>query len=272
MSAPQLLWSAAGEPAHKYLEETTDGSCATCAAPLDGLGISTEAVNNPTFSSHSEFFRYGTHVCRACAWLYGDPKRTHRNVLALPGGVWWPMISVESATPSRPSWLEVLSRLTHCSPETPVAGVLTTDPKPRNWPRMRLSTVGAFGLYVHAPSFDVSEYRTLDLEALAEMTEPILAAQALGFTRYTRRGKSQAPGPIHSGLHRDYQRFREVYEEASELETALESARGQPEFVPAVLITQLTKAKKGVKDERESDTRASGEPRGGRVQDPTRLF
>lgn len=129
-TSPQLIWRNAGEPGHKYAEEVHDGVCATCAAGI-GVGVDTEQINNPTFSNHAEFFKFGTHVCRACAWLYGDPKRTHRNVLAVGGDLWWPMISAESATEDRPSWLELFGRLKNLPPETPMCGVLTTDPKPR---------------------------------------------------------------------------------------------------------------------------------------------
>ena len=198
-SAPDLVWRNAGKPKHKYAEEKYEGVCATCAAPIE-VGVSAEQINNPTFSNHSEFFKFGTHVCRACAWLYGDPKRTHRNVLAVGDELWWPMISVENAQKQgRTSWRDLLLAVDLWSdpafgseaelpPDAPICGVLTTDPKPRNWPRMRLSTVRAPMLYVYAPAFDVSSLVSIDLSILGEIMDLIAEAQELGFARYIRRG------------------------------------------------------------------------------------
>ncbi len=98
LSAPQHLWYAAGRPEGKWVLEPVTGVCSTCAAPLTE-GVQTAVINNPTFAQHADFFRFGTHCCGACAWLYSDPKRTHRNVLAVGDTLRWPKIVAEPGRP-----------------------------------------------------------------------------------------------------------------------------------------------------------------------------
>ena len=261
MSAPQLIWRNSKEPAHKYVEEDTEGYCATCAAPIS-TGVGTEQINNPTFANHSEFFKFGTHVCRACAWLYGDPKRTHRNVLAVGDELWWPMISRESATEERPSWMELFRRLENLPPETPMCGVLTTDPKPRNWPRMRLSTAQNPGLYIHAPDYDIAVFRVLDIATVLGISMHVRTALLAGFSKLD----------IYHGLTRNYKRFVKSYREVRYTESALKQYREMPEFVPALLVTQITK------EEKDEARRTAPRPEPARTarreadQDDHRLF
>lgn len=262
LSAPDLIWRNAGEPPHKYAEEPYGGLCATCGAPTE-TGVSTDRINNPTFSNHAEFFKFGTHVCRACAWLYGDPKRTHRNVLAVGDELWWPMISAESATEERPSWLDLFRRLPGYPPDAPLCGVLTTDPKPRNWPRMRLAAVAECGLYVHAPDYDVAEYRMPDVASVLGISMHVRTALLAGFSKIS----------IYHGLTRDYQRFVKRYEEVKYTESALKHYRPAPEFVPALLITQITKEEKDAARARNTARpEPAREARGETRQDDHRLF
>lgn len=266
LSAPQLLWTNAGRPPHKYEEEPYGGPCATCGSDTEH-GVPTEEVNNPTFSNHADFFRYGTHVCRACAWLYGDPKRAHRNVLAVGEDLFWPMLSLDSATEERPSWLELFRRLQEDYPQdASLCGVLTTDPKPRNWPKMRLSQVSTPALYVHAPDYDVSEVRELDVATLFACENKIREALALGFSK----------ARIHSGLFGDYARTRRNLREVVALERELRECRRRQEFVPALLISGVKKeerkhAGKGAAE----NTRGADKGRAARGkarQEPHRLF
>lgn len=257
MSAPVLIHRAAGYPLHKYAEEPHDGVCATCATAIE-VGVSTESINNPTFANHAEFFKFGTYVCRACAWMYGDPKRTHRNVLVVGDELWWPMISADSATDERPSWGGLFGLLYHepedYPPDIPMTGVLTTDPKPRLWPRSRLASIGSPGLYVHAPDYDVSEWRTFDLEHLIECARRIRPALLTGYAK-TR---------IYTGLLSDYAKAKKDLDAAISMERRLQEVRGSPEFVPALITTVVTKEEKqeanprkerhGGKDEGAGDT------------------
>lgn len=276
LTASQLVYHASGEPPHKYVEEEHQGSCATCASPL-AHGVDMAQINNPTFSNHSEFFKFGTHVCRACAWMYGDPKRTHRNVLCVGDELWWPMISVESATDERPSWMGLLALLFHepedYPPGTPVTGVLTTDPKPRMWPRMRVGALGGFGLYVHAPDYDVSGWRDLDLGILRDVSGVVRDALLLGFAK-TR---------IYHGLPGDYAKARKDPARIISLEEQLRLVRSWPEFVPALLATGVTKEEKATWKEKHVGNRSEaaantgqpdgrGTPRGDPRQDDDRLF
>lgn len=262
-SAPHLIWLGAGEPEHKYEDEDYGNPCATCGVRA-GRGVDTDQVNNPTFANHAEFFRFGSHVCRACAWLYGDPKRTHRNVLAVGDEVWWPMISHDSATVERPSWLDLLGTVAddpaRYPGDSPWTGVLTTDPKPRNWPRCRLASAASPGLYLHAPDYDVSEWRSFGLPGVLEIASVVRAALDLGFSK--RR--------VHAGLLSDYQKAKKNIEEVMELEEALREYRMHQEFVPALLIAGKGKDRDGtgttVGPER------AGEARGEAHEDDHRLF
>lgn len=274
MDSPSILiHHAAGGPPHKYTEEAVkNGSvCATCAAPIT-RGVDTGQVNNPTFSNHAEFFKFGTHVCRGCAWMYADPKRTHRNVLCVGEELWWPMISTESATDERPSWMELFGLIADYPPETSATGVLTTDPKPRMWPRCRAATVGSFGLYIHAPDMNISEWREFSLYALPSVSKPIRESLLGGFSK-TR---------IHRGLLGDYAKAKRSMREAMRLERDLQAARDEPEFVPALLVTQVSKEEKADwkeshdgDGERAGDTGGVGagrEARGAAGEDPPRLL
>lgn len=259
-SASQLIWRNADESGHKYHEESYGGPCATCSAYTE-IGIGTEQINNKTFSNHSEFFKFGNHVCPACAWLYGDPKRAHRNVLAVGDELWWPMIGVDSATYERPSWLDLLRDLPdRFDGDEPQCGVLTTDPKPRNWPRMALGTSRHLSLYVHAPDYDTATVVHLDaLKLRDEFFPPIRKAQLAAFSKKR----------IYHGLLSDFAKTKKDPEGAMRLEMELRKLRRWPEFVPALLISGLTKEEK---DGAKSDVITGGEPRRDAIQDPTRLF
>lgn len=259
-TAPGLLWRAAGRPAHAYPEEHYEGSCATCGVPCE-TGVATDAINNPTFSNHAEFFRYGRCVCRACAWLYGIGKGKPGNVLALGDRYVRPVISEKSADEERPTWLSALREAASLDPSTPVAGVLTTDTKPRVWPRMRVASVGDFGLYVHAPEYDTSVYRQMDLAELLRVANLVGEALALGY----------AKARVYSGLLADFARAKRVgLGEAMRLEEELRKVRCAPEFVPALVIGQKgdANADRDVAREPERAREARGEAR----QDHDRLF
>ena len=255
-TAPALVWRAAGEPAHKYTEEPHSGACATCGGGIS-IGVPIDEINNPTFSNHAEFFRYGTHACRACAWLYGIGKGRPGNIMAAGTDLYRPVISEKSATDERPTWLDTLRSL---SGDMPVAGVLTTDTKPRVWPRMRIASIRAFGLYVHAPEYAVSEYRSFSLADLGVASSAIRKALDMGFTK--RR--------IHLGLLADFTRAKRHTREVMSLEQRLRMLRDRPEFVPALIVTytELRKEEDGDPGDLEPAGAEGGEAR----KDGDRLF
>ena len=67
--------------------------------------------------------------------------------------------------------------------ETPVIGVMTTDPKPRLWPMTQEMTVGNFGLYVHCPDYDVSTFLTLSIETILEYSKFLNDLLNMGFSK-----------------------------------------------------------------------------------------
>jgi hypothetical protein len=195
MSATQLIWAAAGHPAtegktgSRYQLEQSPGRCATCAVPIsDGVPFEPRrgvaGINNGTFHGHAEYARWGTHVCAACAWLFGDPKRTHRSILVLGESIWWPILGQPTeATEGRPRWREVFGCLDYVARDTPMAGILTTDTKPRLWPRIRMSLADAPGLYIHSPAHNWSHWTHFDRGSVAAALQLVDAAMALGATR-----------------------------------------------------------------------------------------
>lgn len=224
---PSTLWHcAAGTPAHSYTEEAIGGHCATCATPLT-TGVALSHILTDTFTQHADFLRFGSHACPACAWLYGMGKGNPGSIIAAGDRYWRPMLSYDSATPERPQWAEVLRIIAAMPADTPVAGVLTPDPKPRLWPRAELCTVGAFGLYVHCATYDLSSFIRFDLaDCLAILT---VCLEAIGAGWKNKK-------TLASGLFADYQRAKKDPVGTARLEHRLAPFRANPAFIPALLM------------------------------------
>lgn len=234
MSASRLAWHAAGQPPHEYRASATSGICATCAdALVDGVPLA--QIETPTFANHADYFRFGaTHVCPACAWLYGIGKGRPGNYLAYGDRIEFTVISLESVVTDKRPWLDVLRELATLPGDTPVAGVMTTDVKPRLWPRARLASRARCGLYLHAPDYDVSEFREFDLDACLSLVDLMLPALSAGY----------AKASLYFGLLRDHTRTRRDPAQAMHWETTLASHRHQPYFVPALIAAGVTKGAK----------------------------
>lgn len=232
MTAPQLWWTAAGRPPHTYPnEQPATGYCATCAAPITS-GVPIDSVVTPTFASHGDLLRFGTHVCPACAWLYTIGKGQPGNIIAAGSKLWRPMISHDAAAEGdRPQWVSVLREIAAMPPDTPVAGVLTPDPKPRLWPRAELCSVGSFGLYLHNSDWDLSEFRLFDLNRCLEIVETVTGAIAADWTKQL----------IRTSLFGDFKRASKDMLATVKMETELQSLRQLTEFLPALLIAGMTK-------------------------------
>lgn len=192
MTPSTLAWRAFGSRAPEgktgglYKFEAARGECVTCAAPLtEGVPFTPRrgvaGIDNATFSGYADYARWGTHVCPACAWLYGDPKRMHRAMLCIGDEGWWPTIAQDIE--GRPRWRRALGELAKHSPDTPMCGVLTTDPKPRLWPRMQMASCGAPGLYLHIPEQDISRWSRFSLRAVAECLRLTDEALKIGATK-----------------------------------------------------------------------------------------
>lgn len=253
MTASLLLWRAAGQPAPPYPLTIEAGVCRTCGGEFVA-GIDAEAINNPTFSQHADYFRsYGNGVCQACGWLYGLGKSKPGNIVAAGDALWSPLLSHDNAAAQgRPTWIDVLREIAAMPADTPVAGVLTTDVKPRLWPRMELGTRAAMPLVVHCPDYDISGLRWLDVDRLLTITEVVGRALGAGYSK--RRCVFGLPG--------DYDRFRRDPARSIALEAALAPWRELPEFIPAVLVSGPIRED----DNDERATRhadASGAARGG---------
>ena len=233
----QLAWNGAGKPPpnDKYLISSYRGLCATCGIDVDGDAVSISEIDNATFSNHADFFKFGnSHVCLACAWMYGAGKGKPGNYIATPTSYEQTVISLESVVEDKRPWLTVIKEIANLPQDTPVTGVLTTDVKIRLWPRARVCTVGNFGIYVHCPDYDVSEYLEFDIADLIKAVDRIVPALALGF----------AKASVWYGLMRDYQRTSKDPLRAMQLESEFVAMRSQPYFLPAVLMVGVTKEEK----------------------------
>lgn len=221
MTAQQYAWRVAGEPVADLEPETMPGVCATCGGN-DTMGVPTDAINSGTFSMQSDFFRFGTHCCRACTWLYRMGKSQPGNIMAAGGKLYRPTIAENEG---RDRWIRVLEEVSKLPPDAPVMGIITTDVKPRVWPRVRMATRSNFGLVVHAPEYDVTGFLAFSLDKLLEITRfaaPILA-----------RGYSKRS--LLLGILRDYPRASKHIQEAIAWEKQLEQYRIEAAFAPALV-------------------------------------
>ena len=259
ITASLHTWHAAGRPPPPYDEEGGATVCATCATPMD-RGIPLAHIETPSTANHADYFRFGSqHVCPACAWLFAAGKGRPGNYVATPGRMESTVISLDSVVPDKRPWLAVLPELLRLPSHTPVAGVMTTDVKPRLWPRVRLASIGRFGLYLHAPDYDVSEYRCFRLPDCLRLIAEMLPCLRAGYSKAS----------LTHGLLRDYARTAKDPERAWRWDSVLRAHRGQPHFLPALIAA-------GIPKERPIDATSAGRfaghpdpaPTGGHPVDP----
>lgn len=236
-TAPQLAHAGAGYPAHAYRTEPADGHCTSCGAAIDGIGIPLDAVETPTMAAHGDNFRaWGKHICPACAWFYGIGKGRPGNFLATPQRFEACVISLDSVVADKRPWITVLRELATLPADTPVTGVMTTDVKPRVWPRCRVASVGAMGLMLHAPDYDVSAWTPFSLAACLDLIAHMLPPLAAGY----------AKASLYRGLWRDHKRA--VKDPAAVLawEQTLAPHRTAPHFLPALIAAGIAKGDRHV--------------------------
>jgi hypothetical protein len=221
----KLLWDNSGKPQHKFTEESVQGFCACCGAPIQ-YGAPVSEIVTDTFARQSDFMAHGTHICGSCAWMCTNVKVTHRNVIAAGTEVWWPMIGHDSATDDRPSWYDVLRIVANMPAETPVIGVITTDPKPRLWPMAQQRTVSDFGLYVHCPDYDFSEFVIFDIQECLEIADIITPLMAEGFSKRS----------CYFSVLSDMKKVKKNPLEFLKKEVQLKELRKSPAFIAALLI------------------------------------
>jgi hypothetical protein len=232
-TSQQLIWKAMGSPKPKWSCESVNGRCATCGQTITE-GVSRKIIESVTYSQQADYMKYGDYNCLACAWLNSDPKNNHRGVIVVGDQIWWPMISLESSTPDRHQWLDVICDIGKYADETPVTGCITTDPKPRLWPRYKLSTIGSFGLYIHAPDYDQSGFLQIDRGKLIRISMLIKSALEM---KYSKRS-------VYLSLLNDFKITEKHPVESMNLERRLKELRKTNEFIPALLITQIKKEDK----------------------------
>lgn len=239
LTASQLTYLSAGKPLVDQVENTS-GFCATCAAEIT-KGIPISKIENPSFSQHSDFLRYSKHVCDACAWLYWAGKGKPGNFIAAGNRYDQLVISHESVVEDKEPWHKALLRIIEMPADTLVCGVLTTDVKPRLWPRTKLATVGNFGLYVHATDYDLSAYIDFDLKTCLHISEIMREPLVSGYSKSS----------IYHGLLTDFARSSKDPAKALNIESKLNQYRSDPAFIPALLISGVTKEdKKDVRSQR----------------------
>lgn len=204
--------------------------------------------------AHADIFRFGgKHVCRACAWLFAAGKGAPGNFVVAGESLEYAVISLESVVETKRPWLSILRELATLDPVTPSTGVMTTDVKPRLWPRMRLASIGAFGLYLHVPDYDVSEWRPFSLAECLAITTVMQPPLADGF----------AKASLYFGLFRDYTRASKRLDESAAWERDLSNIRRSPAFLPALIAAGVTKGEKlDVKCSR-TDRHVESTPTGG---------
>lgn len=228
MSASQIAWAGAGRPAAPCDLVAASGVCACCGGNLDGHGVTLADIETPTTSGHADLFRFGSqYVCHACAWLFFSGKGRPGNFIATPASFETTVISMDSVVASKRPWRDVLLEIVNLPGNTPVTGVMTTDVKPRLWPRARTATIDAFGLYIHCPDYDVSEWRSFSLVECIALTEILRPMLASGFSKAS----------LWFGLLRDYSRTARTLSAAWVWESELIKLRGSPAFLPALIAS-----------------------------------
>ena len=134
-----MIWAASGAIELDGVVDLQEAApCASCgmlaqrAAPLGDAILKTYGDAAANLRHHSG------HLCPACLWMTRDkPKSKHRAWIVHSGRVAWPMVK---PTPGRPLWVDELGILTSTRPAV-YAALVTTDPKKRLWPRVRVGDV-----------------------------------------------------------------------------------------------------------------------------------
>ncbi len=233
-SASAIAWLGAGRPAQPHSTEPASGNCALCGDATD-LAVPVKLIETPTTSGHADLFRFGgQHVCPACAWLFSAGKGKPGNYIAAGDRFEYAVISLESVVDDKRPWIAILRDLASLPDETRVAGVMTTDVKPRLWHRVRPASIGRFGLYLHCPDYDVSEFRSFSLAECLALIDRMLVPLAAGY----------AKASLYHGLLRDYARASKNMAQAMQWEAEIAPHRRAPHFLPALIAAGVTKEMK----------------------------
>lgn len=220
-----IFWKNSGSPKIKFSVESASGYCACCGISIKE-GVKVKDVAGSALGRQHEMMPHGSHVCHGCAWMCEESTQKNRNVFAISSEIYWPMIGGDMATEERPTWKKLLEKAVTYAPETQVMGVLTTDPKPRLWPIAQACTVEDFGLYVHCPDYDLSNFVRFDLNECLSISDKVSEILTLG---YSKRA-------CYFGLLSDMKKAQKEPQLAIKNERELSELRRSPAFVPALLI------------------------------------
>jgi len=255
MNASGYIWRCAGSPEQKHPTSDGDGLCIICGDDVTGRpAVERGRIIKTTTAGDSTLLKYrnASHFCIPCAWLMEAGKGRPGNFIAAGGAYEQAVISLESVVEEKRPWIEIVRELSGLPADEPATGVLTTDVKVRLWHRCQMATIGRFGLYVHAPDYDVSEWRRIDLTRLVEYID---ALRQILLTGYSKRS-------IYHGLHTDYKRFTADPAAAIETEAMLSRMRMADEFLPALIMAGVTKEEKRAHASAARHTHAAPAARG----------
>jgi hypothetical protein len=199
--------------------------CAITAFPISGGAVKLRNAVSSNMGNVVDFTKSPESgwVSNSAALVLSDPKKWHRNMVALESGVLWPTLAVDANNPAqeRPLWREVFIDLVNHVGQSVVA-VFTTDPKSRWWPRCRVGRVGTrTPFYVYDPDLSISALLEIDAKLIGEYTLFIEKLLEYGF------GKNAILQSLHANLEKA---VRFGLAETRQLERQLQSIRPRPEF------------------------------------------
>lgn len=230
MSAQIHTWNAAGRPPHPCESENILSRCSICSSEITE-GVKVSDIETPSMSDHSSIFRFGDHVCNACAWLFSLGRGKPGNYIAIDGKFEYVVISQNSVVENKRPWSDVFIDIANLNPDTVVTGVMTTNVKPRLWHKARLATIGNFGLYIHDLEHDISGWVEFDLIDCIKLMELMNEALSYGFSKNN----------IYYGLANNYEKFKRNPEKTIELERMIGESRNCTHFIPALIASGIDK-------------------------------
>jgi hypothetical protein len=230
MTAQQQIYKSWGSPPLETQLELANSYCATCGAEIE-YGLHKQHLNGYSWGRQVHYLNGSEFVCKACAYLHGQPKDAHRNLIAIGDDLLFPMIGVDSATDDRPSWLQVWERLKTTDENLPISAIITVDPKPKLWTMIQQVNLAQFGCYIHQPDYNVSEFRLFSFEESCEILEFILPLLQRKFSKAV----------IATSLLKDFKTVQKEPDFIMAAESRLKVYRKSPAFLPALTIAGISK-------------------------------
>lgn len=100
------------------------------------------------------------------------------------GALWNPVINLASATPTRPTWRDLVRALWPARAGQQCVMILTTDPKKRLWPRAQVGVLGAHTpVLVHDNEIGVSRILWVDWPQLLTALDMVEQVYRAGFSK-----------------------------------------------------------------------------------------